>query len=87
MGYGRNYEIMKCPICGESDESKLIMSTRLVNGKVRHTWICFRCSQIEKFKIAVEKTIGEDGNSVLSEEKVCERTEPARDLHRPSLQK
>lgn len=74
---------MRCRYCGESDESRLIMSTRNVNGKVETIDICLSCFWIERFKAEVK---GEDG-SVLREE--CERadnTVPARSLNSLGLQ-
>ncbi len=39
-----------CAFCNESDESRLIMSTRVINGEVETIDICPGCFWIEKFK-------------------------------------
>ena len=51
-----------CQICGEKDESKLTMSTRVVNGKVETIDVCLACFWIEK-----SRAEGKDGNK-LSEQ-------------------
>lgn len=61
--------MQRCKFCGESDESKLILSSRFVNGKVEQESICFRCFWLDKF-------VHEDGD-LLSEE-LLERTEIRR---------
>lgn len=53
---------MECRYCGERDESKLIMSSRFVNGRVETIEICFRCFWREDFEAE-----GEDG--ISSEDK------------------
>ena len=52
---------MRCKYCNEVDESRLIMSTRLVNGRVETIDICLRCFWRDKF---VHEAGGEDGNTI-----------------------
>jgi len=55
---------MKCEFCSEEREDELIMSTRLVRGKVKHIWICFRCFWLEKFKARENaRILCEEGDS------------------------
>lgn len=39
---------MVCRYCGETDESKLTMSSRWVNGKVETLDVCVRCFWLDK---------------------------------------
>ena len=41
---------MKCAFCGEEDEQKLLLSTRVVGEKVEHTQMCFGCWWAERFE-------------------------------------
>jgi len=72
--------MQRCKFCGESDECKLILSSRFVNGKVVQELICFRCFWLDKFQ-------HEDGD-ILSEEFFEQaeiRAAKARSLHSFSL--
>jgi len=40
---------MKCAFCGEEDEQKLLLSTRVVGDKVEHVDICMRCWWVKRF--------------------------------------
>ena len=44
---------MECVLCGERDPLKLIMSTRMINGKAQSFDVCFSCSWREKFEAEV----------------------------------
>ena len=70
---------MRCRYCDERDGSNLIMSSRLVNGRVETIDICFRCFWLEKFKAEGEDiSKGEDGESILSEGEATEGIESVR---------
>jgi len=73
---------MPCKFCGERDESKLIMSSRLVNGIVETIDICFKCYWRDKFEA---ETKG-DMNGVLSEGETVEGIESARSINPFGLQ-
>lgn len=57
-----------CAFCNESDESRLIMSTRIINGRIETIDICPGCFWIEKFRAEAE---GENGDR-LSEQGIEE---------------
>lgn len=58
-----------CKFCGEPDESRLILSSRFVNGKVEQELVCFRCFWRDKF---VHEAEGEDDRTELRyKEKIC----------------
>ncbi|MBU0477920.1 hypothetical protein KKC91_05080 [bacterium] len=63
----------QCKYCGEKDESKLTMSTRVVNGKVETIDVCLACFWIEK-----SRAEGKDGNK-LSEQASERADESIRD--------
>jgi hypothetical protein len=44
---------MACKYCGETDPIKLMMSTRMINGKALSFDVCFSCSWREKFEAEV----------------------------------
>lgn len=64
----------KCQFCNEQDESKLILSSRFVNGRVEHIEICFRCFWLDKFKAEG------DGKSILQERESFRRTNSERGI-------
>lgn len=61
---------MGCVYCGERDESGLILSSRVVNGRVEQELICSNCIWRDEF---VHKVKGEDGNALS--EKLRERAD------------
>lgn len=73
----------KCLYCQENDESKLIMSSRLVNGTVKTIDICFRCFWLDKFR---NKEEGKEMNGVLSERETIEGIESIRSINPLGLQ-
>lgn len=66
---------MNCKFCSQSDESRLALSSRLVNGKVIHEWVCLDCLFVDMFR-----TLGKYGNA-LSEKgnrkRILEEREPS----------
>jgi hypothetical protein len=66
--------MVHCNYCGESDESRLIISSRFVNGEVKHNVFCSKCFWREKFE-----TEGGDGK-LLSEDEKCRRTNSEREI-------
>lgn len=59
---------MNCKFCSQSDESRLVLSSRLVNGTVIHEWVCFSCLWRDEF-------VHENGNHIQSKEKICRNRE------------
>ena len=55
---------MTCVYCGESDPLKLMMSTRMKNGKALSFDVCFSCSWREKFEFEVTEM--KDGKTLRS---------------------
>lgn len=43
----------KCRYCNETDETKLVMSTRMINGKALTFDVCSGCLWREKFEAGV----------------------------------
>ena len=72
---------MPCKYCGEKDESKLLMSSRLINGEVVHIDLCLRCFWIDRFKAQRE-----DDKGILPEREVFEGIESARSVNTLGLQ-
>lgn len=68
----------ECVFCHEKDQNKLMMSTRVVNGKVETIDVCLACFWIDK-----SRAEGKVGNK-LSEQ--CERAVSTRSLDSPCLQ-
>lgn len=64
----------RCKYCNQSDEGRLALSSRLVNGKVMHEWVCLDCLFKDMFH-----TIKEYGKSLpeLCEELRTRKTENA----------
>lgn len=62
---------MPCKYCGEKDESKLLMSSRLINDEVVHIDLCLRCFWIDRFRNGRE-------HGTIPEREVYERIKPAR---------
>lgn len=52
---------MNCKFCSQNDESRLALSSRLVNGKVIHEWVCLDCLWAGLFMFMKEdgKTLSE----------------------------
>ena len=40
---------MGCAYCGEQDESRLILSSRVVKGSVEQEWVCSNCLWRDEF--------------------------------------
>jgi hypothetical protein len=41
---------MKCAFCGEENQEKLLLSTRVIGDKVEHVEMCFGCWWVERFE-------------------------------------
>lgn len=72
---------MECKYCGEKDESRLVMSTRVVNGQLEDADVCLGCLWFKEFEHE-----GENGK-LLSKKKNIERTESAGSSNTINLQK
>jgi hypothetical protein len=59
-----------CKYCNEQDESRLIMSSRLVNGRVETIDICFRCYWRERFEAEGDGESLREGE-LQHEEEIC----------------
>ena len=73
---------MPCKFCGERDESKLIMSSRFVNGIVETVDICFKCYWRDKFEAEAKG----DMNGILSEGETVGRIESVGSINPLGLQ-
>jgi RNase P subunit RPR2 len=67
---------MPCKYCNEQDESKLMMSSRCVNGKVETIDICLRCYWRERFEAEAKG----NGKSILQERESFGRTNSEREI-------
>lgn len=64
----------RCAFCDDSDEGRLIMSTRIINGEVETIDICPGCFWIEKFKAEAEGENGETLRDQAGETSFAERS-------------
>lgn len=74
---------MNCKFCSQSDESRLALSSRLVNGKVIHEWVCLDCLFVDMFR-----TLGKYGNALSEKEnrkRILEEREPSGPHERADL--
>lgn len=65
---------MECKFCGEKDQSKLFISTFVIDGKITSDIVmCFGCYWMEKFgKENGKYKIGEDiGTELQSKKEIC----------------
>lgn len=58
-----------CRYCKKQNKDELILTSRLVNGRVEQYWVCSNCIWRDEF---LHEAKGEDGKT-LSEE--CERAD------------
>jgi hypothetical protein len=72
---------MECKFCKETDESQLLMSSRLINGRFETIEICFKCFLFGKHKIESEN------GDLLSERETVEYSVSVRDSKTLNLQK
>lgn len=73
--------LMECKYCGEKDESRLMMRTEVIDGKVETSHVCLDCWWFKE--INVERKNG----NLLSEKKPIERSESAGASNTVSIQK
>jgi len=74
----------KCKFCSQSDESRLALSSKLVNGKVIHEWVCLDCLFVDIFV-----TLGEYGKRTTGREnrrELLSGTQIRRDREKHSRQ-
>jgi hypothetical protein len=62
---------MACKYCGDSDESKLMMRSSLINGRVETIDICTGCFWFKKFNPEREH-----GNALSKKEPIERRISP-----------